>query len=158
MKTKYLLITLAAAVAVGGFTFINARAASAGGPGRQRGGPILQRAAERLNLTDAQKAQIKAELKSEKDSLAKIFTQLHEARKGLRESLHAKNATEASVRTSAAKVAAIEADLAVERLKLHGKIAPILTDDQRAKLAEMEARLDDFVTDAIGRLGERLAD
>ena len=55
-------------------------------------------------------------------------------------------------------MAAVEADLAVEQLKLHGKVSPILTDEQRKVLAEIEARLDDFVTDAIGRLGERLAE
>ena len=47
---------------------------------------------------------------------------------------------------------------AIKRLKPHGKLSPILTDEQRAKLAEIEARLDDIVSDAIGRLGERLAE
>lgn len=158
MKKHHLIITLAAAVAVGGLTILTARAAAPGGAGRLRAGPLVQRVAERLNLTEDQKAQIKAELKSEKDALAKIFTQLHETRKGLREAIHAKEATEASVRAAAAKVAAVEADLAVERMRLHGKIAPILTDDQRGKLAEIEARIDSFVTDAIGRIGERLAE
>lgn len=157
MKKKYLIITLAAAVAVGGFTVLNARAATAGG-GRLRSGPIAQRVAAHLNLSDSQKSQIKAELKSEKDTLARLFTQLHETRKGLREAVRAQDATEATVRAAAAKVAAVESDLAVERLKLHGKIAPVLTTDQREKLGEIEARIDDFVTDALGRLGERLAE
>lgn len=157
MKKKYLIITLAAAVAVGGLTVLNARAATAGG-GRLRGGPIAQRVAAHLNLSDSQKTQIKAELKSEKDTLAKLCGQLHEARKGLREAVRAEGANESTVRTAAAKVAAVEADLAVERLKLHGKIAPVLTADQRQILAEVEARVDDFVTDAIGRIGERLAE
>lgn len=157
MKKKYLIITLAAAVAVGGLTLLNARAATAGG-GRLRGGPIAQRVAAHLNLSDSQKSQIKAALKSEKDTLAKLFTQLHETRKGLRDAVRAEDATEATVRAAAAKVATVESDLAVERLKLHGKIAPLLTADQREKLGAIEARIDDFVTDALGRLGERLAE
>lgn len=158
MKKHYLIITLAAAVAVGGLTILTARAAAPGGPGRLRGGPLAQRVAERLNLSDAQKARIKAELKSEKDTLAQVFTRIHEARKGLRAAIHAPDATEASVRAASAKVAAAEADLAVERMKLHGRIAPILSEDQREKLADIEARIDRFVTDVIGRMGERLAE
>ena len=152
MKKKYLIITLAAAVAVGGFTVLNARAATAGG-GRLRSGPIAQRVAAHLNLSDSQKSQIKAELKSEKDTHARLFTQLHETRKGLREAVRAQDATEATVRAAAAKVAAVESDLAVERLKLHGKINPILTDEQRAKAAEMEKRVDEFVDGVIARIG-----
>lgn len=158
MKKKYLIITLAAALAVSGLSILNARAAASGGAGRFRGGAIKQRIAEHLKLTDGQKAQIKAELKTEKDTLTKLFTQWHDTRKDLREAVRAKDATEASVRAAASKVAAVESDLAVERLKLHGKIAPILTADQLEKLAQVEAKIDDFVSDAIGRIGERLAE
>ena len=111
-----------------------------------------------MNLTDEQKSQIKTSLSGEKETLQRLLTQLHDARKGLRETIQARDATEASVRAASAKVAAVEADLAVERLKLHGKLAPILTDEQRGKLAELEARLDEFLTDAIGRLGHRLGE
>lgn len=155
MKTKHLIITLAAAVAVGGFTLYQARAVEReAGRGRH---PVLQRIAERLDLTDEQKAQIKAVLLDEKEALKSLFTRLHTARKGLREAIHASSATEASVRAASAKVAAVEADLAVERLKLHGTISPVLTEEQRAKAAEMEKRLDEFVAGIVSRLGERLA-
>ena len=157
MNKKYLIITMAAAVAVGGLTLFNARAAERAGGGL-RGGAILQRVAGRLNLSASQKAEFKAGLKARKDSLTKLFTQLHEARQGLREAVRAKDATEAAVRAASAKVAAVEADLAVERLELQRKIAPILTGDQREQLAELEARIDNFVTDAIGRIGQRLAE
>ncbi len=147
-------MTLATVVAVAGFTIYNAQAVERGGPGRVRG-PILQRVAQRLNLTDAQKTQIKAVLKADQASLKNLFTRLHEARKGLREAIHADKSSEASVRAASAKVAAVEADLAVERLKLHGKISPILTDEQRAQAAEMEKHLDEFVDGIISRIGER---
>jgi protein CpxP len=119
---------------------------------------MLQRVAEKLNLSDEQRTQIKSELKDEKDTLKSLFTRLHEARKGLREALHASDATEASVRTASAKVADVEADLAVERLKLHGKISPILTAEQREKVNEIQARLDDLVDQVVNRLDKRLAE
>jgi len=156
MKTKYLLMSFAAAIAVGGITIYNAQAVEGGG-GRLRG-PLLQRVAEKLNLTEKQRTQIKAELVAEKDTLKNLFGRLHEARKELREAIHASGATEGSVRAASAGVAAVEADLAVERLKLNGKINPILTDEQRAMAVEMEKRVDEFVDGVISRMGERLAE
>src|SRR5437879_48365 len=87
MKTRTLLITLAAAVAVGGFALALAQPVVRSGPlgaGRLRGGLLLQRAAERLNLTEDQKAQIKTELQGEKDVLARLLAQMHDERKELR--------------------------------------------------------------------------
>jgi Spy/CpxP family protein refolding chaperone len=154
MKTNHLIMILAAAVTVGGFIVYQAKAFERGEAGRFRGGPILKRVAERLNLSDEQRAQIKAVLRNDQDALINLFTQLHAARKGLREAIHASDANESSVRAAAAKVAAVEADLAVERLKLHGKINPILTDEQRENAAEMEKHLDEFVDGIISRIGK----
>jgi protein CpxP len=160
MKTKIILLLAAAALCAGSLITWQANAAprplhraEAGQPH-----PILARIADRLELTADQKSQIRAVLKAEKDTLASLITQLHDARKSLRETILSKNATEDSIRTASAKVAAVEADMAVERVKLRKQISPILTEEQRAKAAEMAARLDDFVTDAIGRIGERLAE
>jgi Spy/CpxP family protein refolding chaperone len=47
--------------------------------------------------------------------------------------------------------------LAVERLKLYGKIAPILTAEQRQQISEFEQRADEFVDNAIDRIGDALA-
>jgi Spy/CpxP family protein refolding chaperone len=69
--------------------------------------------------------------------------------------IHANDANEAAVRAASAKVASVEADWAVERMKLYGKIAPILTDQQRRKIAGFERRADNFAGGAIARLGER---
>lgn len=156
MKTKHLFLTLAAALVVGGFIY-QANAFERPGPGRTRG-MFLQRAAEKLDLTESQKAQIKTQLKAEQDTLKQLLKRLHDARQELRETIHASDATEARVRAASAKVADVQADLAVERLKLHGKIAPILTGEQKAKIAEFEARMDEFVTDALERIGTRLAE
>ena len=55
-----------------------------------------------------------------------------------------------------AKVAAVEADIAVERMKLAGRISPILTADQKEKIKAFEAKIDDLVDTLINRVGERL--
>ena len=155
MKNKILLGTLAAALVAGGFTATKTLAAekSGGTPAPMRG-KILQRLADRLELTADQRSQIKTILAGEQDNLKPLLTSLHDARTNLRAAIHASDANETSVRAASAKVASAEADLAVERLKISGKIAPILTADQRQKISELEARVDEFASHALARLGE----
>ena len=155
--TKWLSITLAAALNVGGWIATPSLAADGAAPASPRG-RISQRLAEKLNLTDDQKAQIKTVLSGEKGVLMPLLGQLHDARKALRAAIHASDANETSVRAAAAKVAAVEGDLAVERMKIYGKIAPILTDEQRQKIADFEQRADNFVDNVLARAGERLGD
>jgi len=150
------MITMGAALVLGGLTNTQAAGpADQPGPFRRH---FLERARERLGLTDDQVAQIKVVLKSEKDNLASLLERLHDARIGLREAIRAQNATEASVRTASAKAAAVQADFAVERMKLFARISPILTDEQRSKLAQVEQRMDDLADTAIARASERLAE
>lgn len=153
--TKLLTIATAAAVIVCGLTSAPAQNIkdSAAGAKPERG-HLLQRIAQKLNLTDDQKSQIKAVWSGEKDTLKSLVGQLHDARKNLRAAIHADNASEAAVRAAAAKVAGVEADLAVERMKLYGKIAPILTEEQRRKIVDFEQRVDDRVSAGIARIGE----
>lgn len=158
MKTKFFLLTLAAAIlAAGLFATTTTFAAGKNGAVPLRG-KMLQRIAEKLQLTDDQKSQIKTILAGEKDTVKPLLAALHETKKNLRDTIHASDANEASVRAAAAKVGSAEADLAVERLKLYGKIAPILTDEQKQKIATFEQRADEFVDNAIERIGAGLAE
>ena len=154
MKTKTFVWTLAAALLAGGVMFGVARAAEAArGPWAR--GQWLQRAAEKLGLTDEQRAAIRDVYAAEKDTLKDLLTRLHEARKALRETIHAQDATDASVRAAAARVASVEAELAVERHKLYQRIHPILTPEQREKIAQWEARMDEWIGRVLERIGER---
>jgi Spy/CpxP family protein refolding chaperone len=98
----------------------------------------FQRIADRLDLTADQKQQIKGIFLTEKDTLLPLVENLRSSRKELRTAIRADNTTEAAVRTASAKVASVEADLAVERMKLYLKIAPILTDVQKQQLAHFD--------------------
>jgi len=156
MKMKLFVPLLATAIVAGGLLI-----AHAASPDRSLGlgghGAILQRIARKLQLTGDQKTQIKAVFVADKDPILSLLTRLHEAHIELRAAIQADNATESSVRAAAAKVATAEADLAVERLKLHGKIAPILTTDQKLKLTVMEDNLDTFLDGVIARIGAGLS-
>jgi Spy/CpxP family protein refolding chaperone len=154
---KWLAITMAAAVAVGGVMMLKARAAETA-PLRAGPGRFLSRAVEKLGLSPDQVAKIKAELSGEKDALTGILNSLHDARIALRETIQKPDASETEIRAAAAKAGAVEADLAVERAKLYGKISPMLTADQLAKVNEFQQRVDDFVDGAIAAIGKRLAE
>ena len=153
MKTIKLL-TLATAVAMiaGGLTHETFAADNSTSPPVR--GKRLERIAKKLNLTDDQKTQIKTVLKADRDTLATLLGQVHNARRNLRTAIHAGDANETAVRAASAKVASAEADLAVERMKLYGKIAPILTAEQRRQISEFEQRVDSFADNAFARAGD----
>jgi Spy/CpxP family protein refolding chaperone len=156
MKTnKWLSVTLAVGLNLGGWLTTPALASDATAPAHGR---FFQRMAQRLNLTDDQKAQIKTILRAEKGTLAPLLGQVRAARENLRAAIRAGDANETSVRAASARVAAAEADLAVERMKIYGKIAPILTGEQRRKISAFEQRADGLADGAIARAGERLGD
>ncbi len=151
MRSKFLTLAAVASIAAGGFTSSNVLAAdNAAAPARER---VLQRIAGKLNLTADQRTQIKAAFAGERNTLAPLLAALHGARENLRAAIRASDANETSVRAASAKVAAAEAGLAVERMRLYGKIAPILTEAQRRQLAGMRQRADDFVDNVIARIG-----
>jgi Spy/CpxP family protein refolding chaperone len=80
---KWLSITLAVALNIGGWMATPSLAADGATPASPRGSNF-QRIAEKLNLTEDQKAQIKTVLSGEKDTLMPLLGQLHDARKALR--------------------------------------------------------------------------
>jgi len=148
-------MTLAAALNLGGLLTTTSLGADAATPAH---GGYFHRMVQRLNLTDDQKAQIKTVFQAEKGTLISLRTQLLAARENLRATSQTTGANETAVRAASAQVAAVEANLAVERMKIFAKIAPILTDAQRQQLTEFEQRADAFRDLAIARLGDRLAE
>lgn len=156
MKTnKWIALTVATVLSLVGPMTTASPAADAHAPAHGR---FLQRIAQRLNLTEDQKTQIKIILWSEKDTLKPLLGQLRSTRENLRAAIQASDANETTVRAAAARVAAVEADLAVERMKIFAKIAPILTDEQRQQLSEFEQRAGDFADRAVARARNRLGD
>ncbi len=174
MKTsKCLLITAVAALSVGGLNIQKLHAAdrarpirpgsqpspgestTPAGPGQGHGLQVFEKMKEKLNLTDDQVAQIRLELQAEAEPLKDLMTRYQEARTGLRDAYQAPNANEASVRAAANKLGAVQTDLAVERFKLFNRINPILTEEQQEKMKQLQSQLDEFMSSALNRMGQR---
>ncbi|MEY4387407.1 MAG: hypothetical protein RLY20_2690 [Verrucomicrobiota bacterium] len=154
MKNKILILTLAAALGAGGLFAVKAHAETTG---PRRAGNLLQRAKERLGVTDEQATQIRGVLKDEREPLAKLARAVHDGHAKLRDVIQKDGATESDIRAASADLAKAQADMAVERHKLFGKLKPILTREQLDKLAEMQERMDSFIDGAISTFEERLA-
>lgn len=94
--------------------------------------------ARNLDLTDAQKAQMKTILQKEHPAMKPLFQQLHQNELQLRQ--YSEGAyDETKVRALAAQQSQTQIELAVQRTRIHNELFQVLTADQQAKMKEMEA-------------------
>jgi len=119
-----------------------------GGPGRfgRGGGPggpmgILPPLPPALNLSDAQKDQVKSIADSHRDE----WKALADRARAVHEALMAAEMTDpiddGVIRQKSADVGAVEADMAVARAHARAEVFQVLTADQKAQLKEMQARM-----------------
>jgi Spy/CpxP family protein refolding chaperone len=155
---KYIVGITALAICIGGLIIFNAQAQNNSPVTGIGGGRLAERVKEKLGLTDEQLGQIKDVLKPEKSGIISLLTRLRDARAALRDAIRSTDANETSVRAASARVATVEADVAVERMKIFKQISPILTDDQRTKLAALQSKLDGFIDQAINRIDIKLGE
>jgi len=116
-----------------------------GGPGRMGGpgGPmgLLPMLGREINLTDAQKDQVKAIADAHKDEWKAIVDRERTAREALNAAIIADTVNDTLVRQKSAEVAAVEADAAVARAHVHAEVVQILTADQKAQLKDLQTRM-----------------
>jgi protein CpxP len=89
-----------------------------------------------IELTDAQRDQVRAIVDRHRDELGQVRDKLREAHRGLAEATRAESIDEATVRARAAAIGNLMADEAILRARIHGEILPILTAEQRQTLQE----------------------
>jgi periplasmic protein CpxP/Spy len=122
-----------------------------GGPGRpfdsaqgRRGGPggpmgMLPMFARELNITDAQKAQIKTIADSHRDEWKALGDRARTAHEGLQRAVTADTVDEGLIRQRSAEVAAVEADLAVARARTHAEVFQLLTPEQKTQAKTLQS-------------------
>ena len=92
-----------------------------------------------LNLTDAQKAQMKSIMQKEHPTMKPLFQQSHQIELQLRQYVEG-SYDEAKVRALAAQKAQVETELTVQQTRIHNEMYQLLTADQQSKLKELEAQ------------------
>src|SRR5215212_6277631 len=116
--------------------------AGPGGPGfggpMGRGGPMML--LRGLDLTDAQKDQVKAIMQSHQEDRKALGDRAQTAHQALQAAITAESVDEALIRQRSADVAAVEADIAVAEARTHAEVWQILTPAQKAKAKEFQAQ------------------
>ena len=144
------LVLAAATTLVVTDTWAQAREPGVGGPpvGRmQRGGGRastgLLPGLRRLDLTDAQREQIRTLAQQHRDATREVGGQLMSAREALRDAVTAEVANEGAIRALASQLGTLEGDAAVVRAQLSAQVWQILTPDQQAQLRALQAQADE---------------
>lgn len=95
--------------------------------------------AQKLNLTDDQKAQMKAVFQKEHPTIKPLMQQQHQIDTLLRQYVEGPF-DQAKVQALAAQKAQIQAQLTVQETRIHNELYQLLTADQQAQLKQMEAQ------------------
>lgn len=121
--------------------------AGIGGPGRgpRGGGPRGFGGADLglrgVDLTDAQKEQLRTIMESHKQELEQVRTKMREAHQGLAAAVDAQTVDEATIRARSTTLATAMADEAILRAKVRAEVQGILTAEQLQKMQERKAEM-----------------
>jgi protein CpxP len=110
-----------------------------GGDGAGFPGIYSGRMLDRLGVTAEQKTQIQAVLGKHRPETEPLVRQMAAERRTLHRLIRDGAADEKAIRGQAAKLASIESDLAVARARTAKEVRALLTPEQTAKLAEIQA-------------------
>jgi protein CpxP len=112
-----------------------------GGFGRGFGGPHgpLGGLLRGLDVTDAQREQIRSIFEQYKDESRAIHERLGAAWQAQREAVQAIPPDEAQIRARSSELAAVQADAAVLRSRIHAAVFQVLTPEQQEKAKALQA-------------------
>ena len=139
MKTKYFKIpavVLALAVMAAIAVSQTVRRAHMRGDG-MFGGPMLGYYVHKLDLTDAQQAQVKAIMAKEKPALQPLMLQMAQGHSQLRDLVMSGSFDEAKVRELASQQTPVLTELAVQYARIGSEMVQVLTPEQKTKLTAL---------------------
>jgi len=102
---------------------------------------MLPMLARELNLTDAQKAQIKTIADSHRDEWKALGDRARTAHEALQQAVTADTVDEGLIRQRSAEVAAVEADMAVARARAHAEVFQLLTPEQKTQAKTLQSQV-----------------
>jgi protein CpxP len=147
MTTRFLTAgALAASLTFGGAAFAQGPGGAArGGRLGAPGGAAFAFAVpvRELNLTDAQQDQIRDIVRQHRDEMQQAQTRLRDAREAQRKAIQALPVNEGAIRAiTTQQVADAEADAAILQARVHSEVWAVLTPDQQAQAAKLQADRD----------------
>ena len=139
MRNRILVIAGIAALVIGATIFALAQGHPGMGERMRGGGPqdMVEHISRELNLTDAQKDQVKTILEAQRATEEERHAKLEDIRKQIDAATANGQFDEAQVRPLASQQAQLMADEMVDHLRMHSKIYGLLTAEQRTKADQM---------------------
>jgi Spy/CpxP family protein refolding chaperone len=115
-----------------------------GAPGAGFGGPMrllgdLGRGFRALELSDAQREQIRGIASARQAEFREVGERLRIARRELEALVTGDAVDESGIRAKSAELASVQADAAVMRARVHQEVFSLLTAEQQAKARELRA-------------------
>jgi protein CpxP len=107
--------------------------------------------ASRLDLTDAQKQQLKALAQSHREEWKALADRARTARQALHQAVTAETLDDAAIRQRSAELAAVQADIAVARAHARAQMFQVLTPEQQAKAKTLRSRVEERLRERTGR-------
>ena len=111
-----------------------------GGP-RGFGGPMGDLGLRGVDLTDAQKEQLRSIMESHKQEFEQVGAKLREAHQGLAAAVDGPSVDESAIRARSTTLATALADEAILRAKVRVEVQGILTAEQLQKVQERKAEM-----------------
>jgi Spy/CpxP family protein refolding chaperone len=105
-------------------------------------GPLGPMIMDRLNLTDAQRSQVKSVLQAHSSDLKAVGDRAFAAHQALEAVISADTVDESAIRARSADVATVEADMAVMRAQIRAEVWQILTPDQQQQAKTLQAQME----------------
>jgi Spy/CpxP family protein refolding chaperone len=131
---------VAAMLATAAGTYAQGPRGGRGGPGGAPfGGPELGLPLAGLNLTDAQQQQVRDIRERHRDEAQQIAGRLRTAMEAQRKAVETTPVNESLIRSTTQELAEVQADAAVAQARVRSEIVSILTAEQQAQLAKVQA-------------------
>jgi periplasmic protein CpxP/Spy len=142
---------LVASVVVGGVVV----SAQRPGVGAGRGGLQAGLALRALDLTEAQREQVRQLAQQHREQTRPLLERARTAEQARRQAVEAIPFNESEIRTASQALAEIEADLAVQQARLQADIYALLTPDQQGQLQKMRVAREARLKQRLDRLQQR---
>lgn len=104
------------------------------------GGPMLGHFAHQLDLTDAQRAQVKAIMTKERPTFQPMMLQMAQGHQQLQQQLMTSGFDDAKVRELASAQTQNMTELMVQGARVEAEVLQVLTPDQKTKLSTLMAQ------------------
>jgi periplasmic protein CpxP/Spy len=114
----------------------------------------FQQALKQLNLTDAQRQQVREILQSSQLDFRAVMRNCLAARKELKDAIRANPDDEDTIRARSAQVGSAMTEVTVKRAQLRSQITKVLTPGQQQQWNQFEQKQEDRLQERINQLSQ----